>query len=101
MLDKAWNEYAWRTMIPKPIGALTIPDMVDHALRRLCKPCREQLFKTIENADLIFGNKEYEPLVELQRRWVGVEEKNENGVLDLVSETVTKQEYYRVKGWKL
>lgn len=100
MLDKAYHKYAWRAMIPKPIGALAIPDMVDCGLRGLCEPCRKKLFRTIKDVDLIFGNKDYEPLVELQRRWVDVEEKNKNGVWEAIIETVTKEEYYKVKGWK-
>lgn len=101
IIDKGWDEFGWRAMIPQEIGHLAIPNMVGHALLGLCKQCRRNLFKKIENTNLIFGNKDYNPLIELQRRWIDVEEKNKNGVYESVMETVTKKEYYRVKGWKL
>ena len=36
----------------------------------LCKQCRENMAKKIMHSDrIILGNKEYEPLIELQREW--------------------------------
>lgn len=41
----------------------------------LCKQCRENIAKKIMHSDrIILGNKEYEPLIELQREWDEVPE---------------------------
>jgi len=69
--------------------------------RTLCINCQKAMQRIMVKSEVILGNKDYDPPIELQRRWVDVMKKNENGVLDLISVIVTKKEYYKVKGWKL
>lgn len=77
-------------------------EVIKDILRKwTCSQCYDKIRKLIKDGEVILGNKDYEPPVELQRRWIDVMERNKNGVLDLVSENVTKKEYYKVKGWKL
>jgi len=34
----------------------------------LCNKCKKKIIKLLEDADIIIGNKQYEPLVEISRR---------------------------------
>lgn len=49
---------------------LAFYDFVKVALSYLCEKCNRELHKRLETAELIFANKDYEPVVELQRSWL-------------------------------
>ena len=40
----------------------------------LCKRCKRQINEKFGIAEVIFGNKDYEPLLELQRKWTTLDD---------------------------
>lgn len=60
------------------------------ALKNLCNQCEKEIAKVGDNADIILGNKDYEPPLELSRKWDLSDECNPE-TIDL-----TEAEYKRI-----
>ena len=77
-IEKLWN-----------IGYVTSDDwhndkFIQRVVLMLCKQCNKKIYELNENAEVIVGNKDYTPPVELSRKWTD----DDNSI-----EEVTEKEY--------
>jgi len=69
-MERKTTETAYRNMIAFSLRFLRYdPTFVP------CYKCQKKLQKILENAELIIGNKDYEPMIEFFRKWRPLEEE--------------------------
>lgn len=58
----------------------------------LCRQCKEQAYKIVQNGTLILGNNEYSPALELSRNWVSIE-----NTMTKISKEMSQRERFKRK----
>jgi hypothetical protein len=72
----------------------------------LCKRCRRDFEEMLGDREVILGNTEYEPLIELQRLWIDLEDtwkelSKEEYLKAVQTPTGPKKTYHRNDGWNV
>jgi len=81
MLDMTWD-----------IGYVLNKNWYEHFIEKvtvkLCPKCAKEILSIHINVEVILGNKDYDPPIELSRKWID----DENSIVD-----ITKEEYQKTK----
>ena len=64
-------------------------EFIKNTAMKICSECAKKIQKMVSESEVILGNNDYEPPIELSRSWIDIEENNEP-----IIEAVSKEEFY-------